>query len=172
MTLVKQIPVGTIVPCGTVVTPAGYLPCNGAAVSRVTFGGLFASIGIGFGNGDGATTFNVPDLRGRFIRGLDQGAGNDPDAGTRTALNPGGNVGDKVGSLEGGEMPQHNHNVNAGQGNFGLIRTAAPGESVTRTVADISPGEPDITTAPAAIPQAGGSESRPVNVACPYMIKV
>jgi hypothetical protein len=58
--------------------PAGYLRANGAAVSRTTYATLFAKIGTTFGAGDGTTTFNVPDLRGEFVRGWDDGRGVDP----------------------------------------------------------------------------------------------
>lgn len=59
-------------------TPAHFLFCNGAAVSRTTYAKLFAGIGTIFGVGDGSTTFNLPDLRGVFIRGVDGGRGLDP----------------------------------------------------------------------------------------------
>ncbi|CAE6810705.1 hypothetical protein R69658_05388 [Paraburkholderia aspalathi] len=57
--------------------PAGYLKANGAAVSRTIYPVLFASIGTTFGAGDGATTFNLPDLRGEFLRGWDDSRGVD-----------------------------------------------------------------------------------------------
>lgn len=57
--------------------PAGWLKANGAAVSRTTYAALFAAIGTTFGVGDGATTFNLPDLRGEFIRGWDDARGID-----------------------------------------------------------------------------------------------
>lgn len=60
------------------VIPAGWLECNGAAISRATYGTLFAAIGTNYGAGDGATTFNLPDLRGEFIRGADRARGVDP----------------------------------------------------------------------------------------------
>ena len=53
--------------------PSGWLKANGAAVSRTTYAALFAAIGTTFGAGDGRTTFNLPDLRGEFVRGLDDG---------------------------------------------------------------------------------------------------
>jgi phage-related tail fiber protein len=58
--------------------PAGWLVANGAAVSRATYANLFAAIGITFGAGDGSTTFNLPDLRGEFVRAWDNGRGLDP----------------------------------------------------------------------------------------------
>lgn len=57
--------------------PAGWLKANGAAVSRETYAALFAAIGTSFGVGDGSTTFNLPDLRGGFLRGWDDGRGVD-----------------------------------------------------------------------------------------------
>ena len=52
-----------------VVAPAGWLECNGAAVSRTTYSDLFAAVTTLFGVGDGSTTFNVPDLRDKFVKG-------------------------------------------------------------------------------------------------------
>ena len=59
-----------------------------------------AAIGKAWGSAT-TFTFTVPDLRGRFLRGVDGGAGNDPDRNSRGAINPGGNTGDNVGSLQG-----------------------------------------------------------------------
>jgi microcystin-dependent protein len=53
--------------------PTGWLKCNGAAVSRATYSALFTAIGTTFGVGDGSTTFNLPDLRGEWVRGWDDG---------------------------------------------------------------------------------------------------
>jgi microcystin-dependent protein len=58
--------------------PAGWLKCNGAAVSRTTYAQLFAWLGTHYGAGDGSTTFNLPDMRGLFPRGWDDGRGLDP----------------------------------------------------------------------------------------------
>jgi microcystin-dependent protein len=57
--------------------PAGWLKANGQAVSRTTYAALFSAIGTTFGVGDGSTTFNLPDLRGEFMRGWDDGRGID-----------------------------------------------------------------------------------------------
>lgn len=69
---------GSIVFFAQTAAPAGFIPANGALVSRVTFAALFAAIGTTFGAGDGATTFSVPDMRGCFPRGFDNGRGIDP----------------------------------------------------------------------------------------------
>ena len=58
--------------------PAGYLKCNGQAVSRATYAALFNAIGTRYGLGDGSNTFNLPDVRGNVIRGYDDGRGIDP----------------------------------------------------------------------------------------------
>ena len=60
------VPTGTILPYGSSTIPSGYLLCNGAAVSRTKYAGLFARIGTAYGAGDGSTTFNLPDMRDRY----------------------------------------------------------------------------------------------------------
>lgn len=69
--------VGAVLPFITTVQPKGYLKANGAAVSRTAYADLFAKVGTFWGVGDGSTTFNLPDLRGEFIRGFDDGRGLD-----------------------------------------------------------------------------------------------
>ena len=64
-----NIPVGSIIWSANASVPAGYLLCNGASVGRDTYPELFAAIGTTYGEGDGSTTFNLPDLIGRFIEG-------------------------------------------------------------------------------------------------------
>jgi microcystin-dependent protein len=94
-------PAGATPDGGAPVLPTGWLLCDGSAVSRTTYATLFSAIGINFGGGDGIATFNLPDLRGRFLRGVDRGAGRDPDAASRAASATGGPSGDVVGSVEG-----------------------------------------------------------------------
>ncbi len=66
--------VGMVAPFAMNATPPGWLKCNGTQVSRTKFAKLFAAIGTAYGAGDGASTFNLPDLRGRFVRGWNDGA--------------------------------------------------------------------------------------------------
>lgn len=81
------VPTGVVFPWTTASAPTGYLLTAGQAVSRTTYAPLFAVISTVFGAGDGSTTFNLPDLRGREPRGLDDmGVGNG-DAGRITAAN-------------------------------------------------------------------------------------
>jgi phage-related tail fiber protein len=68
---------GSVTFFATSSAPAGWLKANGAAVSRTTYAALFSAIGTTFGVGDGSTTFNLPDLRGEFMRGWDDGRGVD-----------------------------------------------------------------------------------------------
>lgn len=72
-----QTPAGTVIYTARSTAPTGYLKANGAAVSRTTYSTLFAAIGTTYGSGDGSTTFNLPDLRGEFVRGVDDGRGVD-----------------------------------------------------------------------------------------------
>lgn len=69
----SALPAGSLVPYAGTTAPASYLLCDGAAVSRTTYAGLFAVIGTAYGIGDGTTTFNVPNLKGRTIFGRDAG---------------------------------------------------------------------------------------------------
>jgi hypothetical protein len=68
-----SVPAGTVNYSAGNTPPAGYLKCDGAQVSRTKYPELFAAIGTIYGEGDGSSTFNLPDLRGEFIRGLDDG---------------------------------------------------------------------------------------------------
>ncbi len=79
------VPAGTLIEFAASACPTGYLAADGTTVSRTTYAVLWAAILNTWGNGDGSTTFTLPDLRGRFARGLDSGATNDPDRTSRTA---------------------------------------------------------------------------------------
>jgi microcystin-dependent protein len=72
------LPAGAVSAFAMTTAPTGWLECDGSAVSRSTYSDLYAAIGIQFGPGDTVTTFNLPDLRGQFIRGWDNGRGLDP----------------------------------------------------------------------------------------------
>jgi microcystin-dependent protein len=159
----QALPPGSILDFGGATAPAGYLLCNGEAVSRSEYPDLYAAIGTSFGGGDGSTTFNVPDLRGRFTRGVDAAAGHDPDADSRGESNPGGNAGDAVGSLQGDGFRSHTHRQSVG---------ALPGTGIFAND-NAQPGYFDgqkpgngVTTQP-----TGGRETRPVNVAVNRIIK-
>ena len=75
---INATPAGTIMYFARDWAPTGWLKANGAAVSRTAYAGLFAVLGTYYGSGDGSTTFNLPDLRGEFIRSYDDRRGVDP----------------------------------------------------------------------------------------------
>lgn len=80
--MMEGLPSGAISDFAMQTPPEGWLACDGAAVSRTTYAALFAAIGTVWGNGNGSTTFNVPDMRGRFRRmeGTDGSSGMSADA--------------------------------------------------------------------------------------------
>ena len=86
--------------------PSGWLKANGAAVSRTTYAALFAAIGTTFGAGDGRTTFNLPDLRGEFLRCLDDGR--NIDRGRRLGTAQGDTIRNIIGKLDGSAMGSGN----------------------------------------------------------------
>lgn len=98
------VPVGGLIPFGGAFgnTPDNWLACDGAAVSRTDYAELFAAIGTTHGVGDGSTTFNVPDCRGRAVLGAGQGA-----SLTDRAL--GVKVGNETHALSTSEIASHSH---------------------------------------------------------------
>ena len=97
-------PTGTILMWSVASIPSGYLECTGQAVSRTTYAVLFALIGTTWGSGDGSTTFNVPDLRGRAPIGAGTGSG----LTTRTLA---ATVGEETHLLTTAELAAHTHSV-------------------------------------------------------------
>jgi microcystin-dependent protein len=92
--IVAGVPSGSVFCMAVATVPTGYLECNGAAVSRTTYAALFAIIGVQYGAGNGSSTFNIPDLRGEFVRGYDHGRGvdnnrsiNDPQGASNASHN-------------------------------------------------------------------------------------
>jgi microcystin-dependent protein len=103
----EPVMTGQIILFGSATPPLGYLSCDGSAVSRTTFSDLFAVIGTSYGVGDGSTTFNVPDLRGRTPIGNGTGAG-------LTARSIGQSGGEQSHVLTTSEMPAHFHTLQGG----------------------------------------------------------
>jgi microcystin-dependent protein len=109
---VTGMPVGALIPYAGTTSPDTnlYLLCDGAAVSRTTYATLFAVIGTSFGVGDGSTTFNVPDLRGRIPMGLDNLGGTPANRVTDANADAlGGTVGAQDHTLTEAELPSHSH---------------------------------------------------------------
>lgn len=107
-----DMPTGTVTPFAGSVAPIDWLICDGAAYSRGTFAPLFSVIGTTYGAGDGSTTFNVPDLRGRAAIGEGTGSGLTPRALAAQ-------VGEEAHVLSAGEAPAHNHKTSTGFGFLG-----------------------------------------------------
>lgn len=185
----RLMPSGSIIASGSAVTPQGYLYCNGAAVSRTVFQPLFNSIGTAYGNGDASTTFNVPDLRGWFLRGQSDGTGNDPTAAGRVNLLVGGATGDNVGSYQSSANQMHNHGGGAhahsitDPGHTHIYsRTDAVAAVGLSSGANINLAQPSVATASAVtgisingsgviLDNNGIAESRPSNAYVRYYIK-
>ena len=170
-----ELPAGMIMAFSGSSCPSGWLEADGSAVSRSGKGRLFSAIGITHGQGDGSTTFNLPDYRGRFLRGVDKTAGRDADKASRTASAPGGNSGNLVGSVQGDEFKSHSHNYTAQD----FVATASPSSGVgglTRGGAvpnqiNIVGNRNAMNDGLGAIWNSGGSETRPKNVYVLYCVK-
>lgn len=117
----QAIPTGTIIDHAGGATPSGYLPCDGAAVNRITYATLFAQIGVIWGSGDSINTFNVPN----FNRRVAVGSGG---SSTTTLANTVGSIGgEEVHTLIISEIPSHTHQVRtAGSTSVGAGGSASP----------------------------------------------
>ena len=103
---------GTIVAFAAAAAPNGWLLCNGAAVSRATYADLFTVIGTNYGVGNANTTFNLPDLRGRFALGKDDMGGVSADSVTAAEASVlGSSSGAEKHTLTVNEMPAHTHTL-------------------------------------------------------------
>lgn len=164
---VSGVPVGAGVPAGTVIwtagstAPTGYLKANGTAVSRSTYADLFTAIGTTYGAGNGSTTFNLPDLRGEFVRGLDDGRNID--------------AGRTLGSSQASDYASHTHTAPSHRHE---LLTVGPSAGIyTGFVFEFNRsynaygrfseyGGGDVETLP-----KGGTETRPRNIALLACIK-
>jgi microcystin-dependent protein len=155
-------PAGAVQPFAMSTPPTGWLKCNGQAVSRTGYAALFSAIGTTYGVGDGSTTFNVPDLRGEFIRGWDDSRGIDS--------------GRTLGSSQAGAIEAHTHDVDVSaslltgpsvintEGQGGALYGVATDESSV-TAYSVTTSGTDTTDS------TGGTETRPRNIALNYCIK-
>jgi len=124
------MPFGVIAPYGGASAPTHWLMCDGTAVSRTTYVDLFAAISTAYGVGDGSTTFNLPDLRGRVPMGVDGSANRITSASTdgANADTLGGAGGTETHTLVAGETPAHNHTgATFSAGTEGIVGGGASG---------------------------------------------
>jgi microcystin-dependent protein len=151
------VPVGTIVSYGGRNIPNGWLLCDGNMISRIQYNNLFLAIDSVWGNGDGFSTFHLPDLRGQFLRGVSASSNIDPDTSNRISKYNGGNIGNKVGSFQNDELKSHNHTSSSSpyaNGSSGVQGPLASGNG----------------TAPPT-GYTGGNETRPKNAYVYYIVK-
>ena len=118
-------------------------------------------IGSAFGS-ISDTTFQVPDMRGLFLRGVDQDSKRDPEAGLRQAPAPNGNAGDKVGSVQEDQLKTHKHTVNAAHAGLAGGRSTGDPIAVAGWAKNFAGKEVDA---------AGGAETRPKNIYVNWIIK-
>jgi microcystin-dependent protein len=135
-------PAGAVMPFAMNSAPAGWLAANGSAVNRTTYAALFSAIGTTYGVGDGSTTFTLPDLRGYFVRG--------------SGTNSDGTAAGTFGARQADEFKSHTHNIQYYQSTGGGQAAAS---------AQLINSATGVTAA------AGGTETRPKNIAMLYCIK-
>ena len=119
-------PVGVITAYAGDTAPNGWLLCDGSAVSRTTYANLFSVLGTKCGAGDGSTTFNLPNIKGRSLVGVD------PDDTDFNVV--GATGGEKTHTLTVNEMPSHNHGLLGNSGTGGKAETVPYGSATTGTV--------------------------------------
>jgi microcystin-dependent protein len=196
----QTILIGSVIPPGVIqafgggTVPSGWLLCDGSTASRSTYAGLFAAVGVVNGQGDGSTTFHLPDLRGRFLRGADNmgtgAAGRDLGVGERTPANTGGATGATVGSVQAAATLAHTHiqdshkHVGRGRtsdpafpinGSTGLATDTSLGINASSTLGALTRTRPTTDAYDAVTPinqSTIGTETRPQNANTSYIIKV
>jgi microcystin-dependent protein len=147
--VVPFVPTGSVQMFAAAAAPLGYLLCDGAAVSRTLYADLFAVIGVTYGAGNGTTTFNLPDLRGRAPIGAGNGVGLTPRALASTG-------GAETVTLTTAEMPSHTHthNANGGAGSGASPATGlaySDGQNTAGAGLDATNGELNLYTTPIAL---------------------
>lgn len=159
------IPAGAVMAYAMTTAPNGWLECDGSAVSRTTYAALFSAIGTTYGNGDGSTTFNLPDLRGEFVRGWDNGRGVD---GSRAL---GSSQLDQMQRITG-DIPWNSAIVGAQTEGAFSVTTGNPSRNAINVGLSIGSFDSAVDFDSANSPTARtGDETRPRNVALMYCIK-
>lgn len=147
--------------------PDGWLICNGQAVNRANYSALFDVIGTTFGVGNGTTTFNVPDLRGEFIRGADMGRGVDTGRVIGSAQTEDVKAHGHTGTTDSAGAHTHPYNV---VGFTSGAEVAAGSDWAVFLTGDTTTSSGTHSHA-VTISSSGGTESRPRNIALVPCIK-
>ena len=169
------IPVGTVFPFAGTSAPEGWMMCDGRSLNNVDYPELFSVLGYSHG-GNLTSAFNIPDYRGRFLRGSDnmgtaQGAASrDPDRSTRTAMNTNGNSGstpNTVGSIQDHAFREHTHSFTTNQDDYAALSANQQPPGFGRDGATVTTW----TTSGASI-GSNANETRPINAYVNYIIKI
>ncbi len=148
-------------PLRALLEPLGWMPCDGREMRISRYPDLFAALGCLYGGQYERGIFNLPDLRGMFVRGVDDGAGADPDRDQRRC--PDGNPDySGVGSLQRDALQAHQHDYSEPTGNT-VSGDAAQAWNL--------PAKPQKTTDPVT-GRVSAHETRPRNMAVHYIIRV
>ena len=173
------VPVGTSVAFGGDVNaiPSGWVLCDGSLVGTKDpkYTNLYNAIGTAWGKyfmdtlGVSNNSFFLPDLRGQFLRGVSGPYSSaDPESASRTALHPGGNTGNIVGSYQADIFGSHNHAIRLEYGTYNNLNSG-PGGQYNQVTSSQSWG---YTSAGTNISYSGGTETRPKNAYVNYIIKL
>jgi microcystin-dependent protein len=160
-------PAGIIAPFAGTSAPSGWLACQGQAISRSTYATLFTAIGTTWGSGDGSTTFNLPDLRGVFLRGT----------GTNATGSSSGAVGPSVGAYAADTYLNHSHAVTDPGHSHSVESFGSPGLSPGGTTYRTGSGSFSASTGNSTTgltvntSTTGGTETKPKNYGILYIIK-
>ncbi len=175
------VSVGTVMAWPLATVPAGWIECDGSAISRSTYAALFSVLGTAYGTGDGSTTFNLPNYKNQFLRGFDASG---TDASSRTDRGD-GTTGANVGTKQADDYKQHNHtftgdaiadhthNENLSDGGSrsagGAGSHLANIDGGTAATTDPAGGHTPTGTISSS-PATGGTETRPKNVTVKWII--
>jgi len=163
----SAIPAGAVMHFAMANAPSGWLKANGAQVSRSTYSALFSIIGTTYGGGDGFSTFNLPDLRGEFIRGYDDGRGADSGRGFGTFQDQQLGWHTHTGTTSNPGSHQHSFPTFARDGSQnGSVGDGGPNRTYTSYTSIDGAHTHTFTT-----DGTGGNETRPRNVALLACIK-
>lgn len=157
------IPPGTVVAFGGTVEPAGWLFCDGRSFLMTTYPRLYSAIGKAHGSAD-ATHFNIPNYKGRFLRGVSGSSTLDPEKGSRGYMALGGNINNNVGSVQDDQFSEHAHSYGINSG------TASTNPANNLNLANNASNVHFFSNS-YQTEYKGGTETRPVNAYVNWIIK-
>lgn len=168
----RLFPIGGVIPFFGSTAPTGWLLCQGQSLSRTTYYELYEVIGTNSGTANG-TSFNIPDLRGQFLRGYSGLSGIDPDAASRTADNAGGATGNNIGTQQADAFDAHDHGGGAHTHvvSGDALDDVGSGYLVGGGTFSADDGQDTTSSSGTIIASNGGNETRPTNIACNYIIR-